>query len=288
MLSSHSIPTIVAKMVLEQLQKKLAFSKLFNSDYVGEVSYGSSVKIVSIGTINVTPYTRYNPLTWQQVEDDSVTLPIDEGESVSFAIDDLDAAQARPSILAPYIRQSAIDLRDTIDQYLALTISEQTDPIIDELGTDESPLDINSANIGSTLIRMARLLDDAKVPREKRAAILPGWTFEDLVLASITEITDNKQIAANGWVGRYSGFDLYLSHNITSGDTVDEGGSGTADRIVAGSPISGTMAVQVEKEEILRLQAYFADGFRALVAFGAKITRPDTICVATCDEAAEA
>ncbi len=149
MLSAHSIPTIVARMVLEQLQKKLAFSKLFNRDYIGEVSYGGSVKIVSIGSINVTEYTRYDPLIWQQVTDDSIALLINQGESVSFAIDDLDKVQARPSILAPYIRQSAIDLRDKIDQYLALTISEQANPIVTDLGTDAVPLDINSANIDS-------------------------------------------------------------------------------------------------------------------------------------------
>jgi hypothetical protein len=286
-LSAHSIPVLISKALLLALEKRLSYAKLFNSDYEGEVKLGSAVKITSIGAIAVRPYTRYQKIEWQQVEDSSQSLLIDQSEYVAITIDDIDKIQSKPDVLAGYVVQAARDLKDVVDQHLASVLVGQAHPLTDELGDDALPLTITSENITSLFAHAARVLDDANVPREKRAAVLPNWCLEKLVLASIAEIKDNKAIAENGWIGRHSGFDLYITGNPQSGDTADEGGAGTADKIVFGSPISATLAVQLEKSEIVRLQDFFGSGYRSLAVWGARVIRDYTIAVATVDEGDE-
>jgi hypothetical protein len=278
-LTANTIPTLVGQAILEALRKGLVYSRLFNRDYQGDVTYGDSVKIPGIGSVSVSDYTRYTDLTWNPVSDESQTLPIDQAKSFSIVIDDLDEVQSKPDVWAAYGREARYQLQDVIDQYLASVLAAGG-TLTSDLGNDTTPLEINSANIGEKLLLIARKLDEAKVPRERRVAVLPPWAIEDLTLANILESTDNTSELENGEVGRYAGFDILMSNNVPNS-------SGTAYKIVAGSDISATLAMQIEKVETIRLESYFGDGLRGLSVYGSKVTRPDTIAVMTANEAAE-
>ena len=264
------------------LQKELVYSRIFNRDYEGEVTPGASVKIVSQGShVTIGDYTRESDIAWQFVSDDSQTLLIDQEKYFAISVDDLDALQSKPNSLAAYAVDAAYQLSDTIDQFLVSKLAGASGAITADLGDNTTPLEINSANIGSTLRLIARRLDDAKVPRQRRVVVLPPWAVEDLVTANIADASNNAEELTNGFVARYAGFNILMSNNVpnTAGDK---------HKIVAGSDIAATFAIQMNKTEQMRLESKFADGIRGLAAYGAKVTRPGALAVATWNEAAEA
>jgi hypothetical protein len=277
-LSAHTIPTIVGSAILESLQKNLVYSRLFNTDYIGDVVPGNAVKIPSIGSVTVGPYTSYTDMDDVNVSDASQTMSIDQQSYFSLVIDDVDKAMSLPNVVAAYAKEAAYQMRDTIDQYLAGIAAAGT--IVTSLGTSTTPLEINSSNVGSTLRLMARRLDDANVPRAGRVVVLPPWMVEDLASGLIGVDTDNSKVLANSMVARYAGFDVLMSNNVPNT-------AGAKWKIVAGIPDSATWALAINQTEMIRHPTLFADKMRGLAVYGAKLTRAASQVLAYCNEAAE-
>lgn len=279
-LSTASIPTIVGSAILESLRENLVYANLANEDYVGEVTPGNAVKIPAIGSVTIGDYVEYTDMSDEAVADSSQTLSIDQQKYFSIVIDDVDAAMTKPAIMAAYAREAAHQMQATVDTFLATTMAAGG-TITGDLGDGTTPLEINSANVGETLRLVARKLDDALVPRAGRFVIVPPWFVEDLVTANILDSTNNVDAISNAMVARYAGFNVLMSHQVpnTAGD---------AWKIVAGTDIATTMALAIDKTEMIRHQNQFADKMRGLAVFGAKVTRPGTLAVVTANEAAEA
>ncbi|WP_319561665.1 phage capsid protein [Marispirochaeta sp.] len=279
-LTAATIPIIIGKAILESLKTNLVYSRLFNTDYIGELQYGNTVKIPSIGSVTVGAYTRYNDLVPEQVADSAQDLTISHASQFSIVIDDLDRAQARPDVMAAYAREAVFQMNNTIDKYLA-GVAVGGGTLTADLGNDSTPIEVNSSNVGTILRLIARKLDDAKVPRVGRVVVVPPWMVEDLVGANISESTNNVDELRNGFVTRYAGFDVLMSGNVPNTD-------GEKYKIIAGSPISATWGSQVEKTEMIRHPNFFGDVLRGLVSYGAKVTRAATLAIGTVNEAAEA
>jgi hypothetical protein len=278
-LSSASIPVIVSSAILDLLHQNLVYAKLFNQDYQGDVAAGATVRIPSIGAVVTEAYTRYTDLTGQNAADTSVDLIIDQQRAFSITIDDIDAAQAKPAILAAYGREATFQLQKDVDAYLASVLVAGT--LTAGLGTSTTPIEVNSKNVAAQLRAMALLLDNALVPRAGRAVVLPPWAIDKLVLASIVNAVDITAPAAEQLVGRYAGFSILMSPLVPNTASAKY-------RIVGGAPISATFAVQVDKAEQLRHPKQFADVIRGLLVYGAKLSRPATIASAYWNLAAEA
>lgn len=276
---TDSIPTIVGSAVLESLQKNLVYRNLFNENFTGDVAPGNAVTIVSPGSVTVGDYTTYTDMDEEEVSDTSQTLNIDQQKYFNLVIDDVDAAMAKPDVMAAYAREAVYQMRDTVDNYLA-GLLEAAGTITTDLGNDTTPLEINSDNAASTLQLIARLMDDAKVPRDGRVVVLPPWYVEDMVAANLTTLTNNTDVARSGFVGQYAGFNILMSHNVPED-------SGEKYKVIAGSDIAATMAMGVDKTEQLRHPKQFADILRGLAVYGGKVTRAGAIAVATCNEADE-
>ena len=275
---TNSIPTIVGNAVLESLKKNLVYRNLFNENYTGNVAPGNAVTIVSPGSVTVGDYTVYTDMTEEAVTDSGQTLIIDQQKYYNIVIDDVDAAMARPNVMAAYANEAVYQMGETIDSYLAGLLAAGGD-ITADLGDDTTPLEINSANAPDVLQLIARKLDDAKVPRDGRIVVLPPWYVEDMVAANLSTLTNNTEVAASGFVGRYAGFNILMSNNVPN--TANE-----RYKIIAGSNIAATMAIAISETERLRHQKQFADILRGLAVYGGKVTRSAALAVATCNEAA--
>ena len=274
---THSLRTIWAPAVLEALQKSLVYGRMFNQDYSGVASSGNAVKVSALNDATINDHTRNDAISWEALTDSIQTLDIDQEKYFALMIDDLDNIQTAPNLLGAATRNAVYGIRDTIDQFLVSKLAAGT--IVAGLGTSATPLEINSSNIEATLRLIARRLDDAKVPRAQRYIIVPPWAVEDLVQANITAATNNTEEMASGMVGRYAGMSVLVSHNVPNV-------SNAKYQIYAGSTVSQTMAVAVENVESMRLESYFADGVRGLVAYGALVTRPAALVKSFWNEAA--
>jgi len=279
-LTAHTIPTIVSGAILDSLKENLVYSRLFNTDYLGDVRPGNAVKIPSIGSVTVDSYASYTDMTDQEVEDASLSMAIDQQKYFSLVIDDIDSAMAKPNVLAAYAREAAFQLQKTIDGYLS-SVLVAGGTLTTGLGDSTTPIEVNSANIASQLFQMSRMLDEALVPRGDRFAILPPWAVEKLTLAAVNVATANGDALANGAVGRFAGFNVLMSPLVPNTTAAKY-------KIVAGANLSATYAVAIDKSEIIRHPTQFADKLRGLAVYGAKVSRPATLCVATWNKAAEA
>ena len=273
---THSLRTIWAPAVLEALQKSLVYGRMFNQDYSGVASSGNAVKVSALNDATINDHTRNDAISWEALTDSIQTLDIDQEKYFALMIDDLDKIQTAPNLLGSATRNAVYGIRDTIDQFLVSKLAAGT--IVAGLGTSATPLEINSSNIEATLRLIARRLDDAKVPRAQRYVVVPPWAIEDLVQANITAATNNTEEMASGMVGRYAGMSVLVSHNVPNV-------SNAKYQIYAGSTVSQTMAVAVENVESMRLESYFADGVRGLVAYGALVTRPAALVKSFWNEA---
>lgn len=99
---------------------------------------------------------------------------------------------------------------------------------------------------------MAMAINNVNVPRK-------AWSIEKLTLVSIVDAMDNKDALANVIVGRYAGFDIYISALVANT-------AGAKYRIIAAWNQAATYAVQIEKTKTIRHPKQFADVVRGFLA----------------------
>lgn len=268
-LSGATIATKVANTILEVLKESLVYSNLYNQDYQGEIVALNTLKIPSIGAVTIEDYVQYEDMTGQNAADSSVSLVIDKQKAFEVVIDDIDATEATPRILSAYAVDAAFGLKKKMETDLAAELAS-AGTLVTGFGTSTTPIEVNSKNICAQLRAMAMAMDNALVPRQDRAIVLPPWAIEKLTLASIVDATDNSIAMADGIVGKYAGFNIYMSPLVANTASAKY-------RILAGSPRSATYGVALDKVEVIRHPKQFADILRGLCVYGAKTTRPGTV-----------
>ncbi len=267
------IPTIWSAKLIEELQKALVYGGCCNRDYEGEIKQaGDRVRIGGLSAVTIRNYTRNTDI--EDPEDviaAAAELVVDQEKYYNFAVDDVDAAQAKPTVMSAAMKNAAYELADTIDQYvrdiLIAGVSEDN-----LLGSDDSDI-VPNATAGTCvydyILQMGEKLSDSKAPRQGRWIVIPPWwTTKLLADARFTAAPATSTDAlVNGFIGRIGGFNVYESHNVknTSDDHY---------KVLAGTNAACTLAIQINKTEGYRPPKRFADAVKGLSIYGAKVTRP--------------
>jgi hypothetical protein len=295
-------PEIWSKVILAALQKNLVFGSpaVVNSDYEGEISGpGNVVHITQFSDPTITPYTPNGTLTYQALNDAGMDLNINQANSFSFSVDDVDRRQAAGDMQSYLEERASYQLANTADAYIAgLYTSVSTSNIVADSGGSSSIIAGNelTPQVFSTshpadfyqqvALPLKVKLTQANIPMKGRYMILPPWA-EALIeqTQAFIAITDMRgqasEVFQEGSIGRMAGFDLYVSNNAIEYDpTFSTGGALGGYIVQAGHPMAVTYAEQIVQTEALRLQSTFADGVRGLHVFGAEVVRPDAIAVA--------
>ncbi|HPY73769.1 MAG TPA: P22 phage major capsid protein family protein [Methanothrix sp.] len=267
------IPTIWSAKLIEELQKALVYGGCCNRDYEGEIKQaGDRVRIGGLSAVTIRNYTRNTDI--EDPEDviaATAELVVDQEKYYNFAVDDVDAAQAKPTVMSAAMKNAAYELADTIDQYvrdiLIAGVSEDN-----LLGSDDSDIVPNSTAgtcVYDYILEIGEKLSDSKVPRQGRWIVIPPWwTTKLLADARFTAAPATSTDAlVNGFIGRIGGFNVYESHNVsnTAGDHY---------KVLAGTNAACTLAIQINKTEGYRPPKRFADAVKGLSIYGAKVTRP--------------
>ena len=306
-------PQIWSKVILAALQKNLVFGgpMVVNSDYEGEISGpGNVVHITQFGDPVITAYTPNATLTYQALSDAGLDLNIDQANSFSFSVDDVDRRQAAGDMQAYLEERASYKLADTADQYIAslYTGAAGTNVLLGSNGTTSSLITGNEIVVApynpttapadfytGVLLPLKVRLTQANIPMAGRYCIVPAWAEALLeqtqAFLSVTDMRgDASQVFQNGMIGKAAGFDIYVSNNSVEYDTGTGSGTGVGGKtsvawtggyvVQAGHPMAMTYAEQIVQVEALRLQTTFADGVRGLHVFGGKLVRPDAIAVA--------
>jgi hypothetical protein len=270
-------PTMWADSILENLDNAHVFGALANKEYEGTISgAGSSVKISEVGNVSVTAYA--GTVNYEELDDASKELLIDKKAYAAVSIDDVDNVQSKPKLLSKLSERMAYGMANYIDADIASLYSSAG---ITVTGTTGSPTNVTSATTISLFSGANRELDEANAPQEGRVAVIPPWLKEKMVLAKIIRDTDNSATVTNGFVGRFLGFDVYVSNNVSHSGT-----TWYAPMFFIRDMTIG-FASQLNKVEALRAESSFEDKMRALTIYGRKVLYPATLAVAYIASAAE-
>lgn len=273
------IKTLWAARLQANLHKSLVYGQagVINRDYEGQARLGQTVKVGSIGPITVSDYTKNTDhATPETLTDAERALVIDQAKMFNFQVDDIDAVQGNPGAMDEAMREAAYALADVVDKFIA---SKYVDAAAgNAVGSTASPVALTAANAYSTLVKLRTALNKSNVPSQGRWAVLPPEWVELLLNDSkFAGATDQENRIANGFVGRVAGFDVAESNNCPQLSGADAGKF----KVLAGSPLAITFADQIETIEAYRPERRFADAVKGLSVYGAKVTRPEALAVAT-------
>ena len=268
------IPEIWAAQIFQDFDKATIVAGLCNRDYEGEIrNGGDTVKITAIGPVTVNTYTKNSTsnLTLQTLSDAQTQLTIDQVKYFNFAIDDVDAAQQTPKVMSEAMRKAAQAMALNVDTYVAALYTQagaSTYGTITLASTDYGVLTMFG--------RCNQLLSEMDCPNQGRFMLISPYIEAQMVKQNIM-LTQGRDpgLFTNGYLGRYMGFDIYVSNNLATGSThavaypVHECLAGTRDAI--------TLAYQVNKVEAFRPEGSFSDAVKGLLLYGAKVIQPKAL-----------
>jgi N4-gp56 family major capsid protein len=275
-------PEIWSAVLLSALRKSLVYAGpgVVNRDYEGEITQaGDTVRITSISDPVVQTYVPNSTvITPQELTDAQRTLVVDQSKYFAFYIDDVDARQAKGSVLTEAMTRAAYKMRDAIDQYVAGFYTQvQAANVLASGSAISVPAATPNLAYDSVLVPLKVALDNANVPTEGRYVIVPPWFHGRLLLdARFIKVNESgtSEGLRNGMVGRAAGFDILLSNNTptpSAGQSV----------VQAGTDAAVTFAEQINKTEAYRPQNSFSDAVKGLNLYGGKLLRPEALAVAT-------
>lgn len=271
-------PEIWSANLLVAARKNLVYGMNVNRDYEGEISAaGDTVRITSVGRPTISTYVPgVTVISPEQVQDAQRTLVVDQAKMFAFAVDDVDARQAKGNVIPQSINEAAYGFADTMDQYIASTMYTGIQTA-NQLGSiSVAALSKPSDFYDKVLVPLKVQLDLANVPTEGRwITVRPeahGALLRDTRFVKVNE-SGTEQGLRNGMVGRAAGFDITLSNNAPNT-------TGSEYVTIAGTDAAYTFAEQINKVEAYRPQSSFSDAVKGLVLYGGKLVRPDFLASA--------
>lgn len=278
------IPTVWASRLLTALTKSLVYGQegVVNRDYEGEIrDRGDSVKIATIGEINIGNYSRNTDMAVQILDDADQMLLIDQAKFFNFTYDDVDDAQQAVNTMDEAMQRAAYKLKDAADQFIAG--HHVYAPADTGVGDDTTPLNALASNVAyKLLVDLGTKLDERDVPSDGRFVIVPPFFHAALLLDDRFVKTGGgnaEQRLVNGMVGEAAGFRVLKSNNTPNT-------TGTKYKVIAGHPMAFSYAEQIVKVESYRVEKQFANGAKGLHVYGGRLVRPQAWAVGTVNNSA--
>lgn len=287
------IGTVWSARLLANMQKALVFGQpnVINRDYEGEIAgKGSSVKITSIGDITIGDYTKDTDIADPEaLSDAQTTLNITQSKYFNFAVDDVSKAQATPALMNAAMRQSAYNLADVADQFIAATMAASVSSanVIGTTAAAKVPtlVEDDGTHAYDYLLQLGTALSVANVPKMGRWVIVPPWFSERLAQDkrfSNASASGSTDALLNGLVKRAAGFDVLESNNVPTANGTGGDAAKINSYVLAGISEATTFADSTNKVEAYRPEKRFADAVKGLHVYGAKVVKPDAMALLIC------
>lgn len=265
------------------LRKALVFGSVANQSFQGQLkNLGDKVKVIQISDVTVAAYTKGTSVSPTELDDAATELTADQANYFAFKASDLEAVASKQGVISQASDQAAYGLRDAVDTYIAGLYAQAG---VTSYSTGTTSWDVTSLNVEDVLLSAGEAMDNNKIQREGRFLVIPPWFHTKLVLASLASKTNNDELAANGFIQRVLGFDMFMSNNVSAANT----STWDTTRIIGGvRGQSFSFADAILKVEAFRMEAGFHDAVKGLHVFGAKVMRPDMTITIYADKTAEA
>ena len=280
-------PEIWSAMLLVALRKALIYAgpTIVNRDYEGEIAEaGDTVRITSVSRPTVGTYVpNQTTITPEELTDAQRTMVVDQAKYFAFKVDDVDARQAKGTVMTQAMSEAAYAVADVIDQYVAAFYTGASPANV--LGSTASPINtytVPTDAYDKVLVPLRTKLTKANVPTTGRyCTVSPEFHASLLLDGRFIKASESADPSAlrNGQVGRAAGFDILESNNVPVP-------TGDIQAITAGTNAAISFAEAISKTEAYRPESGFSDAIKGLPLYGGKLVRPGCLAVAYIDPAA--
>ncbi len=165
-------------------------------------------------------YVRNSDLSIDVATTADQSITINRQPVVARYLDDLDKLQNNPSLLARMTDDSAHKIGNVIDADMLGEVSNATSSIDDSdinAATAGDPFTFNTGNTVKVFAVMARKLNALNIKQMGRFTVVSPQALQVLLeylAGKDTALADATGL--NGHVGKYMGFDLFVSNNLTA------------------------------------------------------------------------
>lgn len=273
---TNFIPTLWSETLYSELKKNYVGVKLSNREFEGTIrGEGDRVKICGVGPVTVFDYSKNTDMPAAEVlSDNERTLIIDQAKGFNFFLDSIDLVQSKKGLMQAAMKEAADALADVADQY----IYSLTDPSVVTVTNNAA----TSVSILDTISEARKILMEHNVPNSAKISLEVSPAVEQkLVLAKVLRSTDNAEDLGRGYIGKFMGFDIYVTNNITANDQ-------GAYRCVARTGRAIAFAEQVNSVKAYEPELRHGDAVKGLHLYGAKILYPKEMVFLDLTPAAEA
>lgn len=167
--------------------------------------------------MTVQSYTKNTAVTVQDISSTDEYLSVDITKVVPFYVDDLDELQNKWPTVNKFADDAGKELYDYIDADFLSEVTNATSSLddADVGGTSGTSIDLTTSNIAKMFAAAGKKLDRQNVDRKGRYAVISP-TVHQLLLEKMDGKDTNlgDEIGMNGKIGKYMGFELYLSNNL--------------------------------------------------------------------------
>ncbi|WP_375425489.1 hypothetical protein [uncultured Friedmanniella sp.] len=274
------VPTIWSKEIALGVKRALVAAQpgVVNHDYEGDVAnQGDSVHINGLEPVTVKDYDRTAGLgAPERLTTNRTTLTIDQAKSFDFLVDDIEKVQTNPKYLASATDDSAYRIALVEDDFvLGVMVAGAGNATGANKITVTGAQGIDAAEdfYDKILIPLRTRLNKAECPTAARFVLVDADAEAKLLLdkrfvASGADAADDR--LQNGVIGKAAGFTVILTN-----------APAIAGKAVAGVGNATTVADQIVKVRGMESENWFGTRVSGLRVYGAKVTRPANLAVAT-------
>lgn len=270
MANYNSIEKIISAEILRTNEDNLLANTICNTSFCGDIkNRGDSV--VFIGLNDPSVYDYEGSVTYEDIDDSSLQLLIDQDKAFSFKIKDIEALRSSIGLEDSQTKRASYLLKNEVDSYVF--------SLYEEAGHDVGTYEVTPDNVLSIIAYMKQVLEEANVPDGRTWIVVPPFVKTKLMLAGI-KFQINNGVNGTGAVAFTDelGCDIYVSNQLA------KDASGNIE-MLAGSYSAIAYAEQVLETQVLdRLENSFDKAVRGRLVFGAKVIKPnELVCCAVSD-----
>lgn len=260
---SNFVPTFWTEKIMRDNEKLLVLANLCSRDYEGQIrGKGDTVKIIGIGKVTIKDYTGGTLDSPEKIEDTSIFLKIDTAKYFNVGIEDIDKAQATGNVMDTIMMEGNEGMADAEDTSIGTIM-------LAEAGESVTCTAAVSKDNARTYLQQAKTKlrkNGVKNSTIICAAVTPEYA-EKLEIKQEEIDTDNSGVLRNGFEGKVSGIEIYVSNNLPTSSSKDVCFIFTKKRAV-------THANQVTKVKPFEPESGFEEAIKVLKNWGTKVVRP--------------
>lgn len=268
-----SIDKLISTKVLKELENNLIAKRICTLDTGSQIKKkGDQVTFVGLADPTVQDYT--GTINYEELEDQGITMKINQTKYVAFKIDDIEAFRSSIDVKGTQVERSGYKLKDQADKYV-LALAEDS-----SITNRIEATDLSEDNALQYLAKVRRKLDEANVPHGQAFLVIDPMVKEKLELAGIKfGINEGMKGFEGGleWAD-YLGMKLFVSNNVkvSSGKHL----------CIAGSFNAIVYADQILKSRFIAdAENAFEGLYSALHVYDAKVIKPAEVVVLEATEA---